>query len=158
MLPMYVFCCPLCSDGGGAQCQATLYGGFSVRSHSHDLHCFEQSQLIPGNILRGGPAQDGLHHQLQHVSLPPDLTLQNSESFSPPNKKHMRSSLNRPVNRHYTCFNIQSVVGKLFNSSIYKASYCTYFGSNVQHLQHNSCWIPLFGRGSSKRYASIDTL
>uniref|UniRef100_A0A8C5B689 Inter-alpha-trypsin inhibitor heavy chain H3 n=1 Tax=Gadus morhua TaxID=8049 RepID=A0A8C5B689_GADMO len=31
-----------------------------------------------------------------------------------PNKKHMRSSLNRPVNRHYTCFNIQEIEGQIY--------------------------------------------
>ena len=57
----------LCS-GGGAPGHSPLYGGISVRPHSLDLQCFEQSQLFSGNILRGGPAQDSLHHQLHHVS------------------------------------------------------------------------------------------
>lgn len=59
---------PDLSDGGGVQRDSGLHGGVSVCLHRHDLQGFEQRKHLPGNLCRGGTAQDCLHQQLQHVS------------------------------------------------------------------------------------------
>lgn len=59
-------------SGGGGQRDGGLLGDVTLRPHRHDLQSREQSQRLPGDLLRRGAAKDGLHHQLQHVS-PPHL-------------------------------------------------------------------------------------
>lgn len=51
-----------------AECDDRLQGGVQICPHSHDIHSSEQGQRLTGSLLRGGVTQDGLHHQLQHVS------------------------------------------------------------------------------------------
>lgn len=55
-------------DGGGGQRDGGLYRDVAFRPHRHGHQGSEQGKQLPGDLLRGGTAQDGLHHQLQHVS------------------------------------------------------------------------------------------
>lgn len=52
-----------------AECEDRLQGGVSICPHDHDIHGSEQGQRLTGSLFRGGVTQDGLHLQLQHVSL-----------------------------------------------------------------------------------------
>lgn len=59
----------------GTEHEGQLQGDISICPHGHDIYGSEQGQRFTGSLLRGGVTQDGLHHQLQHVS--PGLVLQN---------------------------------------------------------------------------------
>lgn len=65
---MHVVSPPVHPDGGGGQRDGGLYRDVAFRPHRHGHQGSEQGKQLPGDLLRGGTAQDGLHHQLQHVS------------------------------------------------------------------------------------------